>query len=185
MKGALVRRELTLEYRCSTGDLVVQVSGSDKEFVASHLQGKYGPVEELDLFVGAVLEVFGKPTELKQASLETASWIQAEGRRLDKLKQDLTQMLRKYGVHADVATDRSSTSSPFRTLPNPASARLRERHMELERLYSVLVELRPKDAAAWRRRVSRPSKDAELHMAKEGTGEWRGPRRKCTEAKTE
>eukprot|EP00616_Rhizochromulina_sp_CCMP1243_P016796 CAMPEP_0118978438 /NCGR_PEP_ID=MMETSP1173-20130426/23700_1 /TAXON_ID=1034831 /ORGANISM="Rhizochromulina marina cf, Strain CCMP1243" /LENGTH=363 /DNA_ID=CAMNT_0006928635 /DNA_START=90 /DNA_END=1178 /DNA_ORIENTATION=- len=154
-RGELVRRELTLEYNCCRGEFVVQLSGSDKEYVLSHIPGKYGAVTELDLHVGAVLQLLGKPTELKQANLETSTWIQREASRLDKLEEGLLRSVRKYGVHSTHAAGGAQAAKVvFRSLPNPAGADLRQRHTDVERLYRVLQEIRPSDAETWRRKVS-------------------------------
>ena len=39
---------------------------------------RYGPVEVWDLFVGANINILGKPTTLMQANLKTSDWIEAE-----------------------------------------------------------------------------------------------------------
>jgi len=160
-KGKLVRRELTLEFHWQRGEFVVQLSGSDKEYVLSHLPGKHGLVTELDLHVGAVIQLLGKPIELKQANLETTEWIRCEASRLDKLEEGLIRIARKYGVHSTlngksegVRGGASSSSFTFRALPNPASIDLRQRHIHVEQLYLMLFELRPKQAEAWRAKAA-------------------------------
>merc|ERR1711959_827667 len=54
------------------------------------------PLECWDLYVGAKLNILGKPTILKQADCMTGEWIEHQARRLRKERDDLENRLRKF-----------------------------------------------------------------------------------------
>jgi hypothetical protein len=49
-----------------------------------------------DLFVGAKIDIFGKPTVLKQSDLRTAEWNKFYGSFLNEMKNTFLEELRKY-----------------------------------------------------------------------------------------
>ena len=49
-----------------------------------------------DLFVGGKIDIFGKPTELKQCDLKTAEWNKFYGSFLNEMKNTFIEELRKY-----------------------------------------------------------------------------------------
>lgn len=53
-------------------------------FELSHLNGKYGPIEAIDLFVGCDLDILGRVVTLRQADSVTTAWLDAETKRLLK-----------------------------------------------------------------------------------------------------
>ena len=149
-----VRRDVILEHFPQTGEFSVQVHGSNKRYVVPVILSKKGlPLTHLDLFVGAVVDVLGRPTTLRQAAnVSTSSWIEGEAKRLAVLTETLSAELRKYGVNA-----RGSSTAPKQHVDRRgvilnqslAGTHLRLAQEQLEHLFYTLDDLRPKAAQAW------------------------------------
>ena len=91
----------------------------------------------LDFHVGAVLNIMGRSTTLKQASLETQRWYDIEYKRLSKIRDKLKAEVKKYDV-------KESTNRP------PASPKrgnkiksLRYLVEQCEKIAGRLYDLRP------------------------------------------
>jgi len=97
--GKSVRRDLKLSYDTTDGSVTL---GLDKKtatlYRLSHLEGKHGPIEPFDLYVGAALEVLGRRLTLKQAAdLATKTWVEDEAARLLRVQAKLLDELESYG----------------------------------------------------------------------------------------
>ncbi|KAJ1446565.1 hypothetical protein M885DRAFT_545965 [Pelagophyceae sp. CCMP2097] len=96
-KGKSVRRDAELSFDQDGGCSIFLDRDRSKVYRLSHVVGKYGPVEAVDLFVGARLHVLGRDLTLRQANLETVTWLAAEAARLDAIEAGLLFELAKYG----------------------------------------------------------------------------------------
>ena len=74
MEKGSSRRYMDLLFSCETGQFQVILDRSDKVYTLSHIEGKNGPLEAWDLYVGARINVLGRTTTLKQASGSTLEW---------------------------------------------------------------------------------------------------------------
>ena len=103
------RRVVDIKFNVAAGSFEVVIDGDDKVFTVSHIIGRHGPLEAWDLHVGAELDVLGRKTTLMQGSLATTEWIEAQAKRLLKLKARLEAELRKYETYTERTTRSHST----------------------------------------------------------------------------
>lgn len=97
-KGASVRREVRLSYDTKDGSMTLCLNKvTSMQYRLSHVDGKYGPVEPCDLFVGAQLKVLGRMLTLRQADSPTVRWLEAEAARLRHVQRRLLDELSSYG----------------------------------------------------------------------------------------
>ena len=54
------------------------------------------PLEIWDLFVGAKIDIFGKPTILKKCHLKTTEWNKFYGAFLNEIKKTILDEIKKY-----------------------------------------------------------------------------------------
>lgn len=92
------RRYMDLLFSCETGQFQVILDRSDKVYTLSHIEGKHGPLEAWDLFVGARVNVLGRTTTLMQASGLTLDWLDYHFKRLQRVSKALKKELRKYSM---------------------------------------------------------------------------------------
>ncbi|CAG9324732.1 unnamed protein product [Blepharisma stoltei] len=74
----------------------VSIDNNESQIIEklANLQGK--TVEKWDLFIGSEVDIFGKPTYLKQCDAATAEWNQRRGRQFIHIKNRLKEELEKY-----------------------------------------------------------------------------------------
>jgi len=148
-RSSLIRRELALEVHTKTGAFKVRVQGTENEYSLSALFDRQGrALDFLDLHVGAVVDIMGKPTTLGQADLVTSEWIDAEAKFIRSLVDRICGEIRKYGLNPP-GSSVVATPFAFRNKSNPAQPCLRQNLVELEKLYVTLEETRPRAAQAW------------------------------------
>jgi len=95
------------------------------------------PLECWDLYVGAKLNVLGKPTILKQADCQTGEWIEKHAKRLKKERDELEGRLRKFSMVAERPRPMNSTSKA------KGSVNLRAIMEEIGRVRKKLCEYDP------------------------------------------
>ena len=84
--GKSVRREVKLKYDTSNGSVTLCLNKvTSTQYRLSHMEGKFGPVEAIDLYVGAQLRVLGRVLTLRQADSPTVHWLEAESDGLREL----------------------------------------------------------------------------------------------------
>jgi Ca2+-binding EF-hand superfamily protein len=98
MKKGNNRRYMDLLFSCETGQFQVILDRSDKVYTLSHIEGKHGPLEAWDLYVGARINVLGRMTTLMQASGPTLDWLDYHCKRLQKASKALKRELKKYSM---------------------------------------------------------------------------------------
>jgi|EP01047_Picozoa_sp_COSAG01_P027276 hypothetical protein len=97
-------------------------------------------LEPWDLYVGARLDVLGRPTTLMKASCETMTWLDRQARlMLDKIKA-LEADLAKFQPLSLTITDHNSTLLPH--APKGAKVCLRRLVQEIENLDAALAVYR-------------------------------------------
>ena len=98
MEKGSKRRYMDLLFSCETGQFQVILDRSDKVYTLSHIEGKHGPLEAWDLFVGARVNVLGRTTTLMQASGPTLDWLDYHCQRLKRARNALKRELKKYSM---------------------------------------------------------------------------------------
>ena len=98
MEKGSKRRYMDLLFSCETGQFQVILDRSDKVYTLSHIEGKHGPLEAWDLYVGARVNVLGRTTTLMQASGPTLDWLDYHCQRLKRARNALKRELKKYSM---------------------------------------------------------------------------------------
>ena len=102
MEKGSTRRYMDLLFSCETGQFQVILDRSDKVYTLSHIEGKHGPLEAWDLFVGARVNVLGRTTTLMQASGPTLDWLDYHCQRLQRASKALKKELKKYSMKVSI-----------------------------------------------------------------------------------
>ena len=76
------------------------------------------PLQPWDFYVGAVIDILGRPTTLSSASATTQAWLDANARRLWRAKVQLEERLNKFRVRPRADLE----NGPFRKLQQPGTA---------------------------------------------------------------
>lgn len=87
---------LTLRY-FEDGSTEIKFDGVEGMWVATQLEGHYGPIERIDLFVGAKIKVFGRHLSINSTGATATRWIEDEGRRLMKQQNWLQERVESVG----------------------------------------------------------------------------------------
>eukprot|EP00347_Sterkiella_histriomuscorum_P018985 403343410 len=91
-----------------------------------------------DLHVGAKIDIFGKPTILKQADLKTSEWNKFYGSFLTEMKNTFVEELKKYERKAlDIKLTRNCEGK------TQCSVNLRELIAQVSQLKAKLASFRP------------------------------------------
>jgi hypothetical protein len=134
-----LRRYIDIYHHLATGSFQVVVDGTERVFTLSHLPALRSgrPLQGWDLHVGAKIDVLGRPTTLRQASLLTAQWLEAHRSRLRAVWQRLRAELTKYDARAarlqGSALERPGATNNLRTCLE-----------DIKGLYDRLHAFRPK-----------------------------------------
>ena len=74
-----------------------EVKIEDTKYYLKDIQGSsWKPIELWDLYVGAKIDIFGKPTILKRCCLKTVEWNKFYGEFLNEIKKTLLDEIVKY-----------------------------------------------------------------------------------------
>ena len=139
MEKGNTRRYMDLLFSCETGQFQVILDRSDKVYTLSHIEGKHGPLESWDLYIGARINVLGRMTTLMQASGPTLDWLDYHCKRLQKANKALKKELKKYSMK--FAREQSSLMS--RTKGDKGSLSLRNLLNDIDSLRTKLSDYRP------------------------------------------
>jgi hypothetical protein len=77
--------------------VTITFDGLEGKWDLSHLEGLYGPIERIDLFVGAKLNIFGRKMSINSCGASTCKWIEDEGQRLKKQQNWLQERVESVG----------------------------------------------------------------------------------------
>ena len=141
MKKGSNRRYMDLLFSCETGQFQVILDRSDKVYTLSHIEGKHGPLEAWDLYVGARINVLGRMTTLMQASGPTLDWLDYHSKRLQKASSSLKRELKKYSM--SFAREQSSLMSKS-SKGGKGAVSLRKLLNDIDSLRTRLSDYRPK-----------------------------------------
>jgi hypothetical protein len=141
MKKGSNRRYMDLLFSCETGQFQVILDRSDKVYTLSHIEGKHGPLEAWDLYVGARINVLGRMTTLMQASGPTLDWLDYHCKRLQKASSSLKRELKKYSM--SFAREQSSLMSKS-SKGGKGAVSLRKLLNDIDSLRTRLSDYRPK-----------------------------------------
>ena len=87
---------LTLRYY-EDASTDIRFDGVEGMWVATQLDGPYGPLDKLDLFVGAKIKIFGRHLSINSTGASTTHWIEEEGKRLMKQQNWLQERVESVG----------------------------------------------------------------------------------------
>ena len=87
---------LTLRY-FEDGSTEIKFDGVDGMWVSTQLEGHYGPIERIDLFIGAKIKVFGRHLSINSTGASATQWIEEEGKRLSKQQNWLQERVESVG----------------------------------------------------------------------------------------
>jgi hypothetical protein len=94
--GGTQRRYILILYFPSESQFQVTMDDS-KTPLSLKVVNRYGePLRAYDLYVGAVIDVLGRPTTLMSASLRTITWLEGHMKRLWKRKVALEEKVNKF-----------------------------------------------------------------------------------------
>ncbi len=150
-QGMGVRRQVKLHYlpQHGTFQLFTEDVKAALTLTIEHADGS--PVRPEELFVGATLDVLGRPMTLRSASAKTIAWVDAEAKRLLRRREGLCAQISKFkDVHKALETvgitqlylnrlmDANTTSVP----PDGGKANLARLTMEVTALEGLLQRYR-------------------------------------------
>jgi len=149
-QGMGVRRQVKLHYLPTHGSFqLLTEDGPALTLSIEHADGT--PVGPHELFVGAKLDVLGRPMTLRSASARTITWIDSEAKRLMRRREALCVQIAKFrDVHkaleacgiSQLYLNPQMTPSSQATLPSGGKANLKRLHMEIEALQGLLMRYR-------------------------------------------
>lgn len=94
--GKAIRRYMLVLYFPAERQFQVTMDDS-KTPLSLKVINRYGePLHAYDLYVGAVLDILGRPTTLQSASLRTIQWLEGNTRRLWGKKMSLEEKVNKF-----------------------------------------------------------------------------------------
>jgi len=150
-QGMGVRRNVKLHYLPTAGhfQLFTEDMQSALTLTIEHSDGS--PVRPEELFVGATLDVLGRPMTLRSASAKTIAWVDSEAKRLLRRREGLCAQISKFkDVHKALETvgisqlylnrlvDKDTTAVP----PGGGKANLARIVMEIQALEGLLMRYR-------------------------------------------
>lgn len=150
-RSTIIRREVKVEYDARECQFTISIQGCDHIYKVNQIldrTNRQHALNHLDLHVGAVIDILGKSTTLKQANLVTSQWIENEAKHLERLITSISSEMRKYGLKA---LGDSVVASPIvlRKSINPAAHNLRDLLNKIESFYMQLEKVRPQIALEW------------------------------------
>ncbi len=132
---------LTLRFFLTDKSCVIKFDEVDAQWQYSSLEGPYGPVDKLDLFVGSNLRVFGRHLSITATSGSTCHWIEHEGNRLKKRVEFLQSKVESVG---SIPVVRRETPMPIHNITRlacPGSTNLRRLDISISKLSKQLADL--------------------------------------------
>ena len=133
---------LTIRYYSETGQTLVKFDGIVGEWLFSQLKGPYGSIEQLDLFIGAKVNVFGRHLSISAASAEAINWIERAKKRLEKQQRAYQEKIISVGKNPVVAV---KTPGPVRHITRgvrpPGTCDLRRLALENARLGEQIADI--------------------------------------------
>eukprot|EP00949_MAST-11_sp_MAST-11-sp1_P000537 g537.t1 len=139
------KRYVDVHFMMDTGNVQVILDKSDKIYTLSHIQGRAGPLECWDLFVGARIDVLGRQTTLMQASSATVDWLDAHAKRLSTVVTKLEKELAKYDtkMSKSLRKGRIAGSATRDRVEKRGSTSLRKLLVRIENASQALEQYRP------------------------------------------
>lgn len=88
---------LTLRFYVEQQRTLIKFDGLVGEWVYSVIKGPYGPMEHMDFFIGARVNVFGRHLTISSASGSAIRWIEKERKRLEKQQEYFREKIMAVG----------------------------------------------------------------------------------------
>lgn len=88
---------LTLRFYAEQQRTLIKFDGLVGEWVYSAIKGPYGPMEQMDFFIGAKVNVFGRHLTISSASGSAIRWIEKERKRLEKQQERFREKITAVG----------------------------------------------------------------------------------------
>jgi len=140
-----------LEYLPSTGNFQLFTEDVKAGFTLNIEHSDDTPVRPDELYVGATLDVLGRPMTLRSASAKTIGWIDSEAKRLLRRREGLCAQISKFkDVHkalgevgiAQLYLNRTMDANVTATPPDGGKANLKRLTMEVATLETLLKRYR-------------------------------------------
>lgn len=90
------RRQLELRHKTHEGIFQLMTDDARVPLTLRIEHANGAPLLPTELYIGARIDVLGRPTTLQKASARTVSWIDAEAKRLLKRRDSLCEQLAKF-----------------------------------------------------------------------------------------
>ena len=146
-----MRRQVRLEHSPKTGAFQLFAVDANAALTLQIEHSDGSPVVHTELFVGAKLDVLGRPMTLRSASAKTITWIDTEARRLLRRREGLCEQISKFrdvhralssvGVHMLYLN--AQMSNDLQTpVPSGGKANLHRILSEIAALEGLLVRYR-------------------------------------------
>jgi len=150
-QGMGLRRQVRLQYSAKTASfhLYADDVNAALSLAIEHSDGT--PVVATELYVGAKLDVLGRPMTLRSAAARTIGWIDAEAKRMLKRRealcaqmakfQDVKRALASVGIHQLYLNSQMAPTTQT-AVPTGGKANLHRLHHEIDALEGLLVRYR-------------------------------------------
>ncbi|CAN0059576.1 unnamed protein product [Choristocarpus tenellus] len=93
------RKSASIRFDTSTGAFEVKLEDLPMVFTVTYAAGRHGPLESIDLHLGAQVNLLGRSMRLMQADAPTTAWLEEEARILLGIKVSLVSCLERHGEH--------------------------------------------------------------------------------------
>lgn len=118
-----------------------------KVYTISHVDGRFGPLQQWDLYVGATVNLLGRKMTLMQASGSTLVWLESKRKSLQRVCKDLENELCKYEPSMSKARMRGKRGGSRGRSEKKGSANLRCMINQADKMRRTLAKYRPRLAA--------------------------------------
>jgi hypothetical protein len=135
-RGHGTRHTMTVYYFVEEQLFQVHIDDTPDPFTVRIARPDGSSLEAWDLYVGARLDILGRPTTLMKASCETYTWLDKQAQLMLKQIKRLEEDLAKFQPLSLTVTDHSSTLLPHR--PQGGKVCLRRLVQEIENLDAAL-----------------------------------------------
>lgn len=144
--GRVTPYGITIRYFPNGADgsrTLIKFDGIVAEWIFSQLHGPFGPLEQLDLFIGAKIKIFGRQLSITAASAASINWIENQRKKLESLQEVFRNKV--MSVNAVPCVKSKSSAVPVRNITRnrraPGQCDLRRLHNENARLGEQIAAL--------------------------------------------
>lgn len=142
LMGRTLSYTMVLSYFLDDKHFEIRFHGVNAVWRYNKLEGIYGPIELIDLFVGNKIVIFDRHLTITSTTLEICNMIDHEAQKLQKHKAYLQSKLDKVGVIPVIRRETPSTTRHItRASSKSGTCNLRKIHIDICKLNEQLVDL--------------------------------------------